>query len=280
MKPSKILAVTTIYWKPREDYIARIVAALEGKLLDGDIVVVSEKAVSTATGNIVDESQIKPSWTARFLARFWMRHVWAHILGPLCHLRRATISYLRNYPVKEGSAHKQVALQHSGFLQALMHGSEGGVDGSNLPYSYVSLPLSNAYDIAEAIRATTKMKLNIDVVVMVVDTDKTYSWKNFHFTPRPRPIEGIEPVGGVIAYFAGRLFKLKKRATPLAVAGAEMSVEEALEIAEAANRARGFGAGRTVWDMAQTFKVPLTAVSWEMLGEIQHKPIVLVRVKD
>ncbi len=279
MKRYKSLAVTTHYWKPNENSAARIVEALKDKVQKGDIIVVSEKAISTATGNIVDESGVKPSLMAHFLARCWMRYVWVYVLGPLCHLRRRTISYLRSFPVKEGSIHKQVALQYSGFLQALMHGSEGGIDGSNLPYSYVSLLLKKPHPTAEKIRRSIKAKLSKNVIVMIVDTDKTYSWRNFHFTPRPKPIKGIQSLGGFIAYIIGRSLKLKKRSTPLAVAGAKMSVEEALEIAELANRARGFGAGRTVWDMAKTFRVSLTGVSWKMLEEIEHKPIVIVRPK-
>jgi F420-0:gamma-glutamyl ligase-like protein len=280
VKHHEILALTTTYWKPEQDYVDRIFSILENRLCGGDIVVVSEKAVSTATGNIVDESVIRPSWAARLLAKFWMRYVWAYILGPLCHLRKKMITNLRDYPVREGSAHKQVVLQYSGFLQALMHGSEGGIDGSNLPYSYVSLPSEDAFRVAETIRKAIEARLGEKVVVMIVDTDKTYSWRNFHFTPRPKPIRGIKSFGGVVAFVVGRFFKLKKRATPLAVAGAEISVEKALEIAEMANRARGFGAGRNVWDMAKTFKVPLTSVSWEMLEKIQHKPIVIVRLED
>jgi len=277
MKRHEILAITTTYWRPEQDYVDRTVSLLAGRLSEGDVVVISEKAVSTASGNILDESVVRPCWTARLLARFWMRHIWAYALGPLCHLRKAMILNLRDYPVKEGSAHKQVALQYSGFMQALMHGSEGGIDGSNLPYSYVSLPLEDAFRVAETVRKAIETRLGEKVVVMVVDTDKTYSWRNFHFTPRPKPIRGIKSRGGVIAFVVGRFFKLKRRATPLAVAGAKMSVEKSLEIAEKANRARGFGAGRNVWDMAKTFKVPLTSVSWEMLEKIQHKPIVIVR---
>ncbi|MFP3985125.1 MAG: coenzyme F420-0:L-glutamate ligase, partial [Candidatus Bathyarchaeia archaeon] len=242
-----------------------------------DIVVVSEKAISTATGNIVDEKFVEPSLMASFLAKYWMRYIWVYMLGSLCHLRKRTIDHLRNYPNKEGSAHKQVALRCGGFLQALMHGSEHGIDGSNLPYSYVSLPLHNPYSIAENVRSRIKDILGTKVVVMIVDTDKTYSWKNFYFTPRPKPIKGIASVGGVIAYVVGRALKLKKRATPLAIVGAKINVEKAIEIAELANRARGFGAGRTVWDMAKTFDVSLAAVSWKMLEKTEHKPIVIVK---
>jgi len=268
--------VTTPYWKPGEDHLQRITDSIRHKVEDGDIVTVSEKAISTALGNLVDEGNVKASLLACFLAKYWVRYVWGYVLGPLCHLRKRTIYYLRAYPVKEGSVHKQVAIRCAGFLQALMHGSEGGIDGSNLPYSYVSLPLKSAYQIAQEIRDHIKSELKKDVTVIIVDTDKTYSTKGFHFTPRPRPIQGIHSFGGFFAYVFGRFFRMRQRATPIAVAGTKMEVAETLEIADIANRSRGFGAGRTVWDMAAKFGVPLTGVSWEMLERVEHKPIVIV----
>ena len=158
-----------------------------------------------------------------------------------------------------------------------MFGSEGAIDGTNLPYAYVCLPLKNAQAIAEEIRRKIFEALGRKVCVIIADTDKTYSFRNFHFTPRPKPIKGIHSFGGFIAYVAGRMLKLKRRATPIAVAGRHISAEEALTIGETANRARGYGAGRTVWEMAERFKVYLTEVSWEMLEKIEHKPIVIVR---
>lgn len=277
MTTYKTLAVFTGYWKPGEDYIARIIEVVRGKLKNGDILTVSEKAISTASGNIIDEGKITPSFTARFLAKYWTHIVWGYLLGPLCHLREETIQRLRNYPPKEGAKHKQVALQYAGLLQALMHGSEGGIDGSNLPYSYVSLPLKDSTKIALNIAKAIKQKLKRDVTLLIVDTDKTYSLRGFHFTPRTASLEGIHSNGGVMDYIAGRSLKLKKRATPIAIAGEKLSTEEALNIASIANKARGFGAGRTVWDMAEKFGVSLTQTSWEMLSKIEHKPIVIVR---
>ena len=277
MKRYKFLTLTAKYWKPGDDYFAEIVAALKGKIETDDIVVFSEKAISTATGNIIDESRVKPSLMARILARFWMRYVWAYLLGPLCQLHKRTICHIKQYPREEGSAHKEVVLQHGSFLQSLQHGSEGGIDASNLPYSYVSLPLVNAPFIARKIRKKLGEELAKEITVIIADTDKTYSWRNFHFSPRSKSMKGIHSMGGVAAYVAGRVFKLKRRATPLAVAGERMSIEEALTISEYANRARGFGSGRTVWDMAKNFRVSLTSVSWGMLAEVEHRPIVVVR---
>ena len=278
----KRLAVKTCYWRPGIDYLKQIAESIEMKVTDGDFVTVSEKAVSTAMGNLVDESAVRPGLAARFLAKYWMRYIWGYILGPLCRLRKDTVQHIRKYPPEEGAAHKQVVLEHTGLLQALMMGSEGGIDGSNLPYSYVSLPLENAQVIAREIHDYIRCMLGKKVVVMIVDTDKTYSFRTFHFTPRPNPINGIHWLGGVVAYIIGRLLKMEKRATPIGLAGSAralaISVEEALKIAEIANRAQGFGAGRTIWSMAETFEVPMADVSWAMLDIVEHKPIVIVRV--
>ena len=275
----RAVAVESHYWKPGDNYIQDIIEAIENIVADGDFVTVSEKAVSTALGNLIDEKSVKPSRLARFIAKYWMQLVWPYILGPLCHLRQKTIEFLRSYPTEEGSRHKQLALEQSGFLQALMHGSEGAIDGSNLPYSYVSLPLENAQKIAQELRERIETELGKSVSVAIVDTDKTYSLKGFHFTPRPKPLKGIHSFGGFLAYVAGRSLKSKKRATPLAVAGSRLTTEEALEIARIANRTRGTGAGRTVWDMAKTFNVNLTGVTWKMLNSVKHRPIVIIRPK-
>ena len=277
VKKYKRVTITTGYWRPGEDYLQQIVDSIQNKIQDGDIVTVSEKAISTALGNLVDESAIQPSRTASFLAKYWMRLVWGYLLGPLSRLRKRTIRHLRSYPLEEGSAHKQLALEQTGFFEALMFGSEGGIDASNLPYSYVSLPLKNAARIAQKIHRHIKAKLGKNVVVMIVDTDKTYSLRTFHFTPRPKPIQGIHSLGGFLSYVVGRSLKIRHRATPVAVVGSQMRAEEALEIAEIVNKARGFGAGRTVWDMAERFGVSVTEVTWEMLDKVEHKPIVIVK---
>jgi len=280
----KALAVITKYWRPRENYLEEIVKDVQGKILNGDFVVISEKAISTARNNVVDEALVKSTLVAELIAKYWMRIVWVYLLGPLCHFQQRLLHYLREYPLKMGSRHKQVVLQYTGLLQALMFGSEGGIDGSNLAYAYVSLPLNDADEIAEKIRRQIQLRLEKNIFVMIVDTDKTYSFKNFHFTPRPKPMTGIHSLGGVITYVIGRMFKLKNHPTPLAIAGCKISVEEASKIANIANHVRGYGAGKTVWDMAERFNVELTGVSWEMLEAVKHKPIVIVRenrrVKD
>lgn len=273
------LPVATKYWEPGENYLNIIINALEKRVDDGDFVVASEKALSTALNNITDESHISPGFSAKLICRLWMRIAWGYCLGVLCHLGQRLIQRLREYPLETGSRHKQVALQHAGLLQTLMWGSEGGIDGSNLPYSYVSLPLNNPYERAEEIHQQIWRKLKKKVYIIIVDTDKTYSSRSFHFTPRPKPMKGIHSFGGVAAYIIGRMFKLRKRPTPLAVAGDELQAKEALKIASIADRARGPGSGATVWDMAARFKVEVTGISWDMLSKMKHKPIVIIRKK-
>ncbi|XES76942.1 MAG: coenzyme F420-0:L-glutamate ligase [Candidatus Bathyarchaeia archaeon] len=272
------LPLTTKYWKPNTDYLPEIIKALEHKVSDGDFVVVSEKAVSTATNNILDESIVKPGITAKVLATVWMHLAWGYFIGVVCNFGQRLLRRLREYPSEEGSRHKQVALQYGGFAQALMFGSEGGIDGSNLPYSLVCLPLKNANQVAEEIQQQIFQKLGKKVAVVITDTDKTYTFKNFHFTPRPSPMQGIQSRGDTVAYVLGRFFRLRRRPTPLAVAGGKLSAEDALTIANVADRARGPGSGATVWDMAARFKVSETDVTWDMLGRVKHKPIVIVRL--
>jgi F420-0:gamma-glutamyl ligase-like protein len=273
------LPIATKYWKPGEKYLINILEAIEKRVADGDFVVISEKALSIALGNIIDEIGIKPTFNAKLISSTWMRIIWGHFLGAVCRLGPRLRRRLQKYPVEAGSRHKQVALQQAGLFQALMWGSEGGIDGSNLPLSYVSLPLRNSYEQAELIHQQIWRKLKKKVYVIIVDTDKTYSIRNFHFTPRPKPMKGIQSLGGVAAYVIGRTLKLRKRPTPLAVAGGTLQAKEALKIANIADRARGAGSGATVWDMAARFNVAATEISWDMLSKVRHKPIVLVRIK-
>jgi F420-0:gamma-glutamyl ligase-like protein len=271
------LALSTCYWKPDERYLDSVVTALDGKIHDGDFVIVSEKAVSTALGNMVDESTVQPSWTAKVLAGFWMRRVWGYPLGILCGFGPRLLKRLRNYPFESGSRHKQVALEHAGFWQALMFGSEGGIDGSNLPYSYVSLPLDNADVLAQGIQTQIRQRLQKKVCVIIADTDKTYKFHNFFFTPRPKPLKGIYSLGATATFILGRILRFKKSSTPLTAAGCNLSAGEALTITNIADKARGPGSGATVWDMAARFGVDINEVTWEMLEAIRHKPVVIVR---
>lgn len=273
-----VRAVRTSYWKPGHDYVKAIIKALKRvNLRNGDIVVLSEKAISIAEGNIVDESVINPSLLARLIAKYWMRFIWGYILGILSRLSRRTLYNLRNYPLELGAKHKELVLRLTSPLQALCFGSEGGIDGSNLPYSYIALPLKNPQRIAEEIRNTIREKLRKKVVVMIVDSDRCYSWRNFHISPRPTSIKEIKSIGGFLTYTICNFLGFKSHPTPLAIAGKKLHIREILSIASVAEKVRGHGAGRDVWEMAKRFQTSLDGVTWEMLESIPHYPIVVVR---
>ena len=234
--------------------------------------------MSVATGRLVDENRANPGLFARALARIWVRIVWGRLLGRLCHLNEKTIRRLKQYPSPYGEAHKETVLGYASLWDALLFYSEGGIDVTNLPYSLASLPLVDPTNVAEKVRREIMRVSGKQVTVMIVDTDKTYSRHGIHMTPRPNAIRGIIPLG-IVAIFLGRGFRWMARATPLAVQGGakELSVEEALTLADFADKARGYGAGRTVWDMSKRFNVGLGSVTWEMLDRVHHYPIVLVR---
>jgi F420-0:gamma-glutamyl ligase-like protein len=273
----KYQAVKSTYWLPGKDYTALIIDSLTQLLRDGDIVVVSEKAVATAEGNLVNEEHANPGFLAHVLARIWMRVVWGFLLGPLCHFRPETIKRLRKYPITEGSHHKQVVIDHAGFLQALNYGSEGGIDINNLPYTYACLPLNNPEEEARSIRDRLSRATGKQVTLIIADTDSTFSARGLHFTARPHALKGITSLKGPLPMIIGRALRLKQQATPLAVVGSKLSVNEALRYSEIAHHARGYGAGRTVWDSAKKFGVGYSEVSWEMLKNTSHYPIVLIR---
>jgi F420-0:gamma-glutamyl ligase-like protein len=278
IRPTRYRTVTvrSKYWRPGEDYFQEITELVRNIVCDGDVVVISEKALAMAQGRICDESVLVPSSLARFIARFWMRKVWGYLLGPLTRMSRMNICRIRRYPDEEGASHKQAAILHAGFLQALRHSSEGGIDVSNAPYSYACLPLADPLRIAEEIRRYLLDALGVKVEVMIVDSDKTYTFRAVHISSRRSSIRGIHCIGPA-AFILGRILRLRPRSTPIAYTKTDHDPEAVLRIAAIANKARGDGAGKTIWDIAEKFGVPLTGVSWEMLEQIPHHPVVIVR---
>lgn len=270
--------IRTRYWKPKTNYLDAIWRATKNVVGEGDIIVISEKAISTAKGLIVDESRIKPTFSARLIAALWMRVIWGYFLAYLCHLKPKSIQRLRAYPIYEGAKHKQLALSYAGLLQALRHGSEGGIDVSNLPYSYACLPLPDPQKEAKEIGRFLESRGIKGVSIMIVDTDMTYTIGSLHLSPRRTSIPQIRgAAGGFLTYLICRMLKGRPRATPLALWGTDISVEDALMLAEAAHHVRGSGAGRTAWDASERFGVGLGEVSWDMLDSIPHYPIVICR---
>jgi len=272
----KTFTMRTKYWRPGEDYLKQILEFVGKHSKDNDFLVISEKAISIALGRIINEAKISPGLSARLLVSFWMRRIWGYFLGPLARINQGNLERLRNYPVKEGANHKQTILSYAGPIYALKNFSEGGIDGSNLPYEYVSLPLEDPKLIVEEIHSFLKEKIGIDLIVIILDSDKSFSFKSFHLTSRPTSLKKILNIGP-FAYLLGRFLKLRARSTPIATSCEYLSLEVSLRIAAIANKAIKSGAGKTVWDMSRHFNVGITEVSWEMLESLTHRPMAIVR---
>jgi F420-0:gamma-glutamyl ligase-like protein len=276
----KTLTLRCRYWRPGTDYASEISERVKNHVQDGDIVAVSEKAISTASGNIVDEALIAPGSLAWFLSSIWARKLWGGPLGRALGLKEQTLQNLRNYPELEGAAHKQLALAEAGFLQSLRHYSEGGIDASNLPYTYVSLPLCNPSRNASEIREQIQHKLGVNVTVIIMDGDTTYSWRNLHLAPRKVESPGLIHFGGVATFIIGRLLGFKARQTPIAIEGEPVNPDRALWYAWLFHRLCGGGAGRTAWSMSEKMETSLTGVTWEMLESVEHYPVTIIRVLE
>lgn len=275
----RTITFKTSFWRPETDYVSEIIRVTSTHLKNGDIIAVSEKAVSTASGNIYDEAGVLPGTVAKFLAGYWTKGLWAGPLGMITGLKRQTLNNLKNYPVEEGAAHKQTALWHVGLLQSLRHYSEGGIDASNLPYTYVSLPLSKPIEVADKIRETVFQLTGKKVTVMIMDGDTTYSWRNLHLAPRVVDTPGLVHFGGVLTFIIGRLFEFKARQTPIAISGDIINPDRALWYANLFHKLCGVGAGRTVWSMSKNMETSFTGVTWEMLEEVDHFPVTLMRLE-
>lgn len=273
----KAIKVTTKYWRPGTDHLREIVSSVRNLVEEGDIVTVSEKAISTAMGTLIDESTVKPGRISRFLAKVWMRKIWGGPMGCLTKLKQRTLERIRDYPIPEGASHKQVALYYVGFFQALRHYSEGGIDASNLPYALISLPLRDACIEAARIREALEADTGKRVSIMIVDGDTTYSWRNFHLAPRRVGVQGLVHLGGFLTFVVGRMLGFKSRSTPIGLSGEVLNPDWALTLANIAHRVRGYGAGRTVWDMSERLGTSITGVTWEMLDRVIHVPIVILR---
>jgi F420-0:gamma-glutamyl ligase-like protein len=228
-------------------------------------------------GNIFDEAKAKPGIVAKFLASFWIRQLWAGPLGKLTGLKDQTRMNLKSFPVDEGAAHKQTALWHVGLLQSLRHYSEGGIDASNLPYTYVSLPINNPFEVADTIRKSILDMAGKKVTVMIMDGDTTHSWRNLHLAPRKVDTPGLVHIGGVFTFIVGRLLGFKARQTPIAISGESLNPDRALWYANLFHKLCGGGAGRTVWSMSDNMETSLTGVTWEMLDKVDHFPVTLIR---
>ncbi|NPA62235.1 MAG: hypothetical protein GXN95_01625 [Methanococci archaeon] len=283
----KAYPITTRYIKRGEDFIPIIIDAIRNsgiKLEDGDFIVLSEKMVSTAEGNFVDESKFEPGILAYF-CYYWSKYLWGYVLGKLLNIKEEKIKNLRKLPKKETLKHKETVIKTVGLRYALKPYAEGGLDLTNVPGTYVSPLPKDPKKWAERLYNEIKKEFGVDVVVMVADTDATYRIFKWYITALPYAINGIISGIGVLGFLLGRLAEIFKvggfaGCTPLAIVGNKVyknySIGQLVRIAFICDRVH-----KTVKNINEVLeKYNSYVITEEILEKLEHTPIVVVKIKE
>jgi len=271
------------YWYPNTDVVQEIVRKYRDVLTDGSIIVLSEKAVSIALGNIYDEDLVKADPITKYATRLVNKYLWGCVLYRLFRHGEEFLQIMMNVPIELLASHKKLALKHGGLTHFIKPFSEAGIDATNLPYFHVSLPLRNADKIIEEIRSDAIRRLGKNIAILLVDTDRTFKPRKascIAISTRPSYVKGIIDLGG-LGYIIGRTFKslFLEYPTPVAYKGIWLGLPRILRIAKLADRAMGHGLGRTVIEMLRRLnKNSFEKVTWSDMRRIKHYPAVVVKV--
>ncbi len=266
-------------WTPGVDVVDEIVRVYAGLLEPSDILVLSDKALSVAYGYIYNEELVSINTVDLLytrLARFLWTRVFREFIGS------NTASVLEKTPLRDLARHKKLVLR-LGFKYLFKPVSEAGVDTTNLPYTYVSIPMDRACIVADEIRRELLYRLGVDVNILVVDSDKCFKPRfldNIAFSTRPSFVKGVVDLG-VIAYVIGRAYPslFKAYPTPVAYSGEWIGLKALLKIARHADRVRGCGVGRNVYEVLERLgKRDYREVSWSDLSRFTHYPVVVARI--
>ncbi|MEM0084504.1 MAG: coenzyme F420-0:L-glutamate ligase [Candidatus Methanomethylicia archaeon] len=273
------------YWFPGTNIINEIVEAYGRHIKDGDIIAISEKALCVSKGNIYDEGIIKRiDPITKIASKIVNKFVWGKLLK-FTFPSNGAMSVIENTPLDLVATHKKLGLRYGGLIHFLKPYSEYGIDATNLPYRYVSLPLKDAEREARKIRIEIFKKLNRKVNVLIVDTDRTFKPKNLDYiaiSTRPSSIHGIIDLGG-LGYIIGKVFSHKfiDYPTPVAYSGIPMKLVEILRITKFADKIMGYGFGRNIVDMLLKLgKENFDEVKWMDMNKVKHHPAVIVRIME
>ncbi len=289
----KAQPIKTKYITKNDDFVIETINSLKREiknnnisLNNGDIIVLSEKFVSTSENNLVDEQNVNPSLLAYF-CYYWSKYLWGYILGPLLKTRKNRIENLKKMPKLETVKHKQVIIDNVGLIYALKPASEGGVDLTNVPGSYASLLPKNPKKSAKKVYNAIKEEFGKETIVIIIDTDATYKFYKWYVTALPIAINGIMSKIGVIGYIIGRLGDVLGvgglcGATPLAIVGNEKylknySLEKLLYISELADKSQ-VPFVKSIHDIMKehnTFEL-----TEDILSKANHTPIVLIKEEN
>ncbi len=269
------IPITTGYIKPNEPY-DKIIQNAKYLLEEGDFLVISETPISISQGRLVDESEFQASILSFLLADLWSKYLWGYLLGPIFRIKPRTIQNLKKLPT-EARAHKRMILEYYGLKHALKPASEAGVDLSNVPGTMVSLLPEDPDGVSRDISNKILRDLELDVTVMIIDTDASYEIMGKKFTSLPIALNGITSDLGIFGYLFGRFGKLLGP-TPLGVSRPQ-NLDHALKIAKIAedyhkNNEKNI---ETVYDMKNIFKGNIKDVTIEMLDSVVHTPAIIVR---
>ena len=270
------------YWIPGTNVVDEIVKAYGKLLRDGDLIAISEKAICTAKGNIYDESRIVSVDPITKISSYIVNKVlWGKVLSS--KLPSEAVEMIRWVPIRYVASHKKLALKYGGLIQFLKPYSEAGIDATNLPYTYVSLPLREADREARYIKYKVERKLKIKVNILIIDTDRTFKIKgvdNIAITTRPSTIKGLIDMGG-LGFIIGKIFKNKffeEYPTPIAYKGEYMNLTDILRTTKFADKLMGHGFGRDVMEMLRRMgKGSFEEIKWIDMYRIKHYPAVVIR---
>jgi F420-0:gamma-glutamyl ligase-like protein len=280
----KVVKRSFRYWFPGSNFIRDIVRRYRDSLDDGSVIVITEKAVSVALGNIYDESVIKSDIISKYLTLIVNSYLWGRILYRVFRHGDDFLRLIKEVPLEHLTTHKKLSIKYGGLKHFIKPYSEGGIDATNLPYYYVSLPLRNADKVVREVREDIVKLVCKDVYVLLIDSDRTFKPKqtsSIAISTRPSYIKGIIDLGG-LGYILGRLFPkvFSEYPTPVAYEGFWYGLPRILKIAKIAEGFMGHGLGRIAIDMLRNLgKKDFSDVRWVDMNRVKHYPVIVVKVE-
>lgn len=271
------------YWLPGTDVVKEIVKVYGNTIKNNDIIVISDKALSIALGNIYDENAVNVDPMTSMMTFFTSRILWGYLLRKL-FTDINTIRIVSETPIDLLAKHKKLALYYGGMRHFLKPLSESGIDATNLPYYYVSIPVKNVAKIIREMKQSIEGKLSANINILVVDTDSCFVPKNIKslaIATRPSTVKGIIDLG-VAAYILGKVFRnlFEKFPTPTAYIGIQLDLYTLLRLARIGEKFRGYGIGRNIIEMVKALGMEhFRSVTWLSLRRVKHYPIIVLRFK-
>lgn len=279
----KVLKKPFRYWYPGVDVAREIINRYKEYLVEKSIVAISEKAISVALGNIYDESLVKADPISKYFTKIVDSYLWGRVLCKFFRRSEEFFELLRETPLEYLASHKKLSIKYGGLIHFIKPYSEAGIDTTNLPYHYVSLPLKNADKIARDIRVDIVKSINKDIYVLILDSDRTFKFKyisNFAISTRPSYIDGIIDLGG-LGYILGKMFprSFKEYPTPVAYSGEWFGLPRILKLSRIAEKSMGHGLGRTAVEMLRNLgRRSFSEVKWRDMSKIKHYPVLIITI--